>query len=699
MYNLISVKRLYSVKLSSIHTEMMNMTVPPDQETAVRRELPIVLRVLGKHFDPKSPVKIDGPAEKGVADRHFAIGRQRAFFGIVAGGAAGFGVWKVMKSQRKGFGVFMTGACALAGAIYGISSIREEFFLDLLSIPEEQSEFARNCRDILHREMPQSVILHEVHRRMGVLGNNSGILQNAWEDTNKVPETPKFTPTPIDEEKSATDSWSSSSSSKNVFGNIMSGKTPPTTTTDTTPKPYDAWKDEEYAPTPSASEMLFYSFFKTLLGKEVAVELKNDVALVGTLHSVDQYLNFKLIDVTVVESEKYPQLMNMKNCFIRGSVVRYIQIAKADVDTELLQDAARREASANKNGAKKSTILFLALAENTNAAMTTRDGNFDEPGFVTIGDQYKDPAEPKVHFIAGRKQFLTNGPKPGQTGSNWGPGPRKFVGMSGQYQERYKEEAKIRLENTKKYLKPSGFTYSSHTKKSTGPGDYNGSFHDPKNQESVEPPAPLPRSNPNPKERQFERRNVLTSPSKKGTLGYTGTLIGGKGITAMPAEFDSVRQADREAMKRHKDKMGEKKAFKLMSHPVDFFDTNDHVAASRVFECGEDCKKRPPEKEESMNPKERAQAHAATYKSWKPSHAGKEGEAGVFEKFPERTADPYDERVVSRAMLPNRRNPVEVATQGLPESIRERKSFKPSNCPKKKFTPSTVLLGINKHKL
>ncbi|KAF0699069.1 Aste57867_10342 [Aphanomyces stellatus] len=96
--------------------------------------------------------------------------------------------------------------------------------------------------------------------------------------------------------------------------------------------------------------MLFYSFFKTLLGKEVAVELKNDVALVGTLHSVDQYLNIKLMDVSVVEDYKYPQLMNMKNCFIRGSVVRYIQIAKADVDTELLQDAARREGSANRAG-------------------------------------------------------------------------------------------------------------------------------------------------------------------------------------------------------------------------------------------------------------------------------------------------------------------------------------------------------------
>jgi small nuclear ribonucleoprotein (snRNP)-like protein len=55
--------------------------------------------------------------------------------------------------------------------------------------------------------------------------------------------------------------------------------------------------------------MLFYSFFKTLVGKEIAVELKNDVALTGTLHSVDQYLNIKLNDVNVVDAEKYPQLV------------------------------------------------------------------------------------------------------------------------------------------------------------------------------------------------------------------------------------------------------------------------------------------------------------------------------------------------------------------------------------------------------
>ncbi len=33
----------------------------------------------------------------------------------------------------------------------------------------------------------------------------------------------------------------------------------------------------------------------------------------------------------------------MRNCFVRGSVIRYVQVPSESVDTELLQDAARRE--------------------------------------------------------------------------------------------------------------------------------------------------------------------------------------------------------------------------------------------------------------------------------------------------------------------------------------------------------------------
>merc|ERR1712216_654849 len=74
--------------------------------------------------------------------------------------------------------------------------------------------------------------------------------------------------------------------------------------------------------------MLFYSFFKTLVGKEIVVELKNDLAIRGTLHSVDQYLNIKLLGVCVEDTSSFPHLQSVKNCFIRGSVIKYVQLPR-----------------------------------------------------------------------------------------------------------------------------------------------------------------------------------------------------------------------------------------------------------------------------------------------------------------------------------------------------------------------------------
>ncbi|UNI14637.1 U6 snRNA-associated Sm-like protein LSm2 [Purpureocillium takamizusanense] len=98
--------------------------------------------------------------------------------------------------------------------------------------------------------------------------------------------------------------------------------------------------------------MLFFSFFKTLIDHEVTVELKNDIQLKGTLKSVDQYLNIKLDDISVVEELKYPHLTSVKNVFIRGSVVRYVHLPAASVDTQLLEDATRREAAAQQAKAR-----------------------------------------------------------------------------------------------------------------------------------------------------------------------------------------------------------------------------------------------------------------------------------------------------------------------------------------------------------
>jgi small nuclear ribonucleoprotein (snRNP)-like protein len=101
---------------------------------------------------------------------------------------------------------------------------------------------------------------------------------------------------------------------------------------------------------------------------------------------VDQYLNIKLLNVSIVEPEKFPHMVrrphsrarafgapvctaraarvvtadvlpaslrpplavlaqqSVKHCFVRGSVIRYAQLPKADIDVELLQDATRKEA-------------------------------------------------------------------------------------------------------------------------------------------------------------------------------------------------------------------------------------------------------------------------------------------------------------------------------------------------------------------
>lgn len=90
--------------------------------------------------------------------------------------------------------------------------------------------------------------------------------------------------------------------------------------------------------------MLFYSFFKTLIGKPITVHLKNDVELSGTLLSADQFLNLKLDEVMVADQARHPHLLALKSVFIRGSVVRYVDVPKDAVDILALQDAARVEA-------------------------------------------------------------------------------------------------------------------------------------------------------------------------------------------------------------------------------------------------------------------------------------------------------------------------------------------------------------------
>ncbi|ONK64577.1 uncharacterized protein A4U43_C07F27550 [Asparagus officinalis] len=47
---------------------------------------------------------------------------------------------------------------------------------------------------------------------------------------------------------------------------------------------------------------------KEFVGKEVTVELKNNLAIRGILHSGDQYLNIKLENMRLVDQDKYPHM-------------------------------------------------------------------------------------------------------------------------------------------------------------------------------------------------------------------------------------------------------------------------------------------------------------------------------------------------------------------------------------------------------
>eukprot|EP00920_Eleutheroschizon_duboscqi_P028693 GHVT01069843.1.p4 GENE.GHVT01069843.1~~GHVT01069843.1.p4 ORF type:complete len:106 (+),score=11.42 GHVT01069843.1:2670-2987(+) len=105
--------------------------------------------------------------------------------------------------------------------------------------------------------------------------------------------------------------------------------------------------------------MLFFNFFQSLVDRniQVTVELKNDLQITGILHAVDQFLNIKLNNVYVNDPEKYPHLLSVKNCFVRGSVVRYVHLPPSEVETEQLQDLCRQEHMQAAEAEKKGTTV------------------------------------------------------------------------------------------------------------------------------------------------------------------------------------------------------------------------------------------------------------------------------------------------------------------------------------------------------
>ncbi|KAL7677886.1 hypothetical protein ACOME3_004117 [Neoechinorhynchus agilis] len=118
--------------------------------------------------------------------------------------------------------------------------------------------------------------------------------------------------------------------------------------------------------------MLFFSFFKTLTGKDVVVELKNGLSICGTLHSVDQYMNIRLHDVSAIDADRYPHLQILKTCFIRGSVVRFVQLPADDVECDVLQDACRKEIGNVSDTVSKTSEAIIHRRKPQSASLSNQ---------------------------------------------------------------------------------------------------------------------------------------------------------------------------------------------------------------------------------------------------------------------------------------------------------------------------------------
>eukprot|EP00405_Crypthecodinium_cohnii_P044476 CAMPEP_0206588496 /NCGR_PEP_ID=MMETSP0325_2-20121206/38318_1 /ASSEMBLY_ACC=CAM_ASM_000347 /TAXON_ID=2866 /ORGANISM="Crypthecodinium cohnii, Strain Seligo" /LENGTH=104 /DNA_ID=CAMNT_0054096787 /DNA_START=57 /DNA_END=368 /DNA_ORIENTATION=+ len=101
--------------------------------------------------------------------------------------------------------------------------------------------------------------------------------------------------------------------------------------------------------------MVSYAFFRSLADRnsQVTVELKNDLCITGSLQKVDQFLNLNLVNVSVNDSDRCPQLLSVKTAFIRGSMVRYVHVSPHEVDAEALQAAAEEKQSRSQASEKR----------------------------------------------------------------------------------------------------------------------------------------------------------------------------------------------------------------------------------------------------------------------------------------------------------------------------------------------------------
>ena len=161
----------------------------------------------------------------------------------------------------------------------------------------------------------------------------------------------------------------------------------------------------------------------------------------------------------------------------------------------------------------------------------------------------------------------------------------------------------------------------------------------------------------------------MTCPGPRGGFGVAGTLIGGTDIEYVSSEYGSADDARRAAARKHRAIIGERRPFTSTTRCRELFgaalreDVMVHQAAG-LTEVPRPC----------------TAGNLTT--SFRPTSPARVGYNATFNAFPRSEPEPFDDRAVRRAQLPQRRMPVAVTSRHLPLAMRERKPFRPTSTAK-----------------
>ncbi|TMW55590.1 hypothetical protein Poli38472_010472 [Pythium oligandrum] len=136
--------------------------------TSDRMALDDLVRVLGTELGKSDERVLIGSteAEKKVLKKYSDLGTQRVVMGGVGGALLTAGAWKALGGQKRLLGAMTVMTGAVSGAMYGGLSIRRGLFVDILTLPDDQSPFAQRSRRILDERIPSNAFYLEIKEMM-----------------------------------------------------------------------------------------------------------------------------------------------------------------------------------------------------------------------------------------------------------------------------------------------------------------------------------------------------------------------------------------------------------------------------------------------------------------------------------------------------------------------------------------------------